>query len=68
MSETVLPRPCCVQVAPLLVSSDYVSDDAAGEALAAKLHEELTSASGPVERKAEVMVDSRERRYTRLLA
>ena len=39
---------------PLLVSSDYVGDDAAGDELAAKLHEELTSASGPVERKAEV--------------
>jgi len=45
-----------VQVAPLLVSSDFVSDDAAGEELAAKLHAELTSASGPVERKAEVVL------------
>ena len=43
-------------VGPLLVSSDFVSDDAAGEALAAKLHAELTSASGPVERKAEVVL------------
>ena len=51
-----------------MVSSDYVSDDAAGDALAAKLHEELTSASGPVERKAEVIMYSRERRCTRLLA
>jgi len=41
-------------VGPLLVSSDFVSDDAAGEELAAKLYAELTSASGPVERKAEV--------------
>jgi hypothetical protein len=43
-------------VGPLLVSSDYVGDDAAGDELAAKLHEELTSASGPVERKAEVRI------------
>jgi ATP-binding cassette subfamily F protein 3 len=43
-------------VGPLLVSSDFVSDDAAGEALAEKLHTELVSASGPVERKADIVL------------
>ena len=43
-------------VGPLLVSSDFVPDDAAGEQLASKLHDELTAASGPVQRKAEVVL------------
>ena len=44
-------------VGPLLVSSDFVPDDAAGEQLASKLHDELTAASGPVQRKAEVVLN-----------
>ena len=55
-ARTRVTRGVPAQVGPLLVSSDFVSDDAAGEALAAKLHAELTSSSGPVERKAEVVL------------
>ena len=55
--DHILDKPDLVEaVGPLLVSSDYVPDDAAGDALAEKLYTELTLASGPVERKAEIVL------------
>jgi len=43
-------------VGPLLVSSDFAPDDKAGEDLAGKLHDALTLSSGPVERKADIVL------------